>query len=47
MSKTIFEMTEIIKVTILDINKLVSISKKTFEETFGSQNSKDNLEKYY
>lgn len=37
---------EIKKVTIADIQDLQQISRETFSETFGSQNSTENMEKF-
>ncbi|EFJ68933.1 GNAT family N-acetyltransferase [Lactobacillus paragasseri] len=37
---------EIKKVTIADIQDLQQISRETFSETFGSQNSSENMEKF-
>ena len=37
---------EIKKVTIADIQDLQQISRETFSETFGSQNSTENMENF-
>ena len=37
---------EIKEVTVADIKDLQRISRETFSETFGSQNSSENMEKF-
>ena len=40
------ETIKIIKATVKDIDKLQKIGKKTFQETFGSDNSEEDMKEY-